>query len=219
MARLFITPRELDLISDLTKEIIKDVNGQKIFYYRVREDLSKVHDIYEEAIEKVFDPPIEIEALVEWIESRTLSTNFGSDSTNDVNVSIHMRDLLDKGVSVRDGDFFSYGPSFYEITQAIKISKIFGQVEHTTGIKLIGKYARDGLISKTPLGPTDEKYTDSDAIQKEFYQQRGVEVNGEGKTNDKRELVDNGTIDGPITGPRRVSVDSRSSSFYGDDDS
>ena len=30
MARLFITPREQDLISDLTKEIMKDVVGQTI---------------------------------------------------------------------------------------------------------------------------------------------------------------------------------------------
>ena len=53
MARLFITPREMDFISDLTKEVTKDVIGQTIFYYKVREDVSEVHEIYEEAIEKV----------------------------------------------------------------------------------------------------------------------------------------------------------------------
>ena len=66
MARLFITPRELDLISDLTKEIIKDVIGQKIFYYPVRMDVTSIHDVYEESTEKVFDAPIEVDALVEW---------------------------------------------------------------------------------------------------------------------------------------------------------
>ena len=54
MARLFVTPREIDLISDLTKEIHKDVIGQVIYYYSVREDVSEVHDIYEEAVEKDF---------------------------------------------------------------------------------------------------------------------------------------------------------------------
>ena len=62
MARLFITPREIDFISDLTKEIIKDVVGQKIYYYRIREDLTDTHDVYEEAENKVFNPPVEIEA-------------------------------------------------------------------------------------------------------------------------------------------------------------
>ena len=65
MARIFITPREIDFISDLTKEITKDVRDQKIYYYRIREELTNVHDVYEEAPEKVFDPPIEVHRIVE----------------------------------------------------------------------------------------------------------------------------------------------------------
>ena len=48
MSKLFITSRELDLISDLSKELIKDIVGQKVYYYRVREDLTDIHDVYEE---------------------------------------------------------------------------------------------------------------------------------------------------------------------------
>ena len=113
MARLFITPRELDFISDITKEIVKDVAGQKIYYYRSRADKSDVNDLYQEALEKVFDQPIELEALVEWGEYEQTSTNFGVDAKNNVKASVHYRDLLDKDVSVRAGDFFSYGPAFY----------------------------------------------------------------------------------------------------------
>jgi hypothetical protein len=217
MARLFITPRELDLISDLTKEIIKDVAGQKIFYYRARADMSNVNDLYQEATDKVFDPPIEIEALVEWSEYEQTSTNFGVDAKNNVKASVHYRDLLDKGIQVRAGDFFSYGPAFYEIVQAITISKIFGQVEHTTGLRLEGRYAREGLIAKKPIGPTAEHFTDQDAVQKVFVQQRGVASNELGETNDKRQLVENGVLDNPITGPRKVAEDGVSSSFYGDE--
>jgi hypothetical protein len=218
MARLFITPRELDFISDITKEVIKDVAGQKVFYYRIREDLSNTHDIYSEATEKVFDPPIEIEALVEWNETSVTTNNFGIDVVNDVNVMVHMRDLLDKNVVLRVGDYFSYGASFYEIAQLKTISKIFGQVEHSTGYRLVGKYARQGLVSKKPLGPTLEQYTDEDAVQDTYSQQRGVETNIEGPTNDRRELVEKGILDVPLTGPRRVARDTTGSSFYGDDD-
>ena len=133
MARLFITERELDLISDLTKEVIKDVIGQKIYYYRVREELTQVHDVYEEATEKVFDPPIEIEALVEWTSPEINTNQFGSEMRGTVSVMIHQRDLLDKNVVMREGDYFSYGPVFYEATSLIPISKIFGQIEHLTG--------------------------------------------------------------------------------------
>lgn len=217
MARLFITPRELDLISDITKELIKDVAGQKIFYYRVREELSNTHDVYREATEKVFDPPVELEGLVEWGEVQMKTTGFGVDQTNTVNVAVHQRDLLDKNVVVRVGDYFSYGSSFYEISTAIPISKIFGQVEHVTGMRLIGQYARKGLIDKKPIGPTEEKFTDADAIQETFVQQRGFENNENGPTNDKRQLVQNGVLDRPIGGPQEVTRDGVSSSFYGDD--
>jgi hypothetical protein len=217
MARLFITPRELDLISDLTKEVIKDVAGQKVYYYRARADMSNVNDIYQEATEKVFDPPIELEALVEWGEYEQTTTAFGVDAKNVVKASVHYRDLLDKGVLVRAGDFFSYGPAFYEITKAIKISKIFGQVEHTTGLRLEGTYAREGLIAKKPIGPTGEHFTDEGSVQTVFVQQRGVQKNELGETNDKRQLIENGVLDGPITGPRKVSEDGITSSFYGDE--
>ena len=217
MARLFITERELDFISDITKEIIKDVIGQKIYYYRVREDLTQVHDIYEEAVEKIFNPPIEIEALVEW-ETTTVSTNqFGSETRGSANALIHQRDLLDKNIIVREGDYFSYGSIFYEITSKIAISKIFGQVEHLTGYKLIGKQAREGQIGKNPLGPTSVKFTEADSVQKTFEQQRGASTNSAGETNDVRELQKNGVLDAPITGPKTVKEDGISSSFYGDE--
>ena len=57
MARLFITPREIDFISDVTKEIVKDVIGQKIYYYSISVLKTKVHTVYEEAPEKVFENP------------------------------------------------------------------------------------------------------------------------------------------------------------------
>ena len=52
MARLFITPREIDFISDLTKEINKDVIGQKVFYYKIRADLTDIHEVYEEYLDE-----------------------------------------------------------------------------------------------------------------------------------------------------------------------
>lgn len=206
------------MISDLTKEVIKDVSGQKIFYYRVREDLSNVHDVYDESPEKVFDPPIEIEVRLEWIGSSTRTDKFGIDYKTSTKAFVHYRDLLDKDIRPRVGDFYSHGSSFYEIIHVNEISKIFGQVEHPTGVEFMGEYARNGLVGKNPLGPTSESLTDEGSVQNVFVQQRGEESNILGKTNDKRSLVDKGVLDKAITGPRRVSEDNLGSSFYGDDE-
>lgn len=217
MSKLFITPREVDYISDLTKEITKDVRGQKIFYYRIREDLTETHDVYEEAAEKIFDPPVEIEAMVEWEPESVRTNRFGSEEYYSITVYLHARDLNDRSIIVREGDFFSYGSTFFEITSVIGDKQVFGQVDHLVGFKLTGKQARQGLFSTRPPGPIGEHKTDSDAVQKEFVQQRGLEENKLGKTGDKRQLIADGKLEKPET---QAEVSERgdeggiSSSFY-----
>lgn len=218
MARLFITPREIDFISDITKEVIKDISGQKVYYYRVREDLSDVHDVYEEAPNKVFDPPVEIEARVEWEPGEIRTNRFGVEEFATINVFFHERDILDRGIEVRAGDYFSYGDSFFEITSAVIDTNAFGQIEHSIGTKVVGKQARLGQIDKPAIGPTSESFSDPDAVQETFVQQRGQEENILGETGDKRQLQEDGKLDKPISEPAEVSprgdTSSISSSFY-----
>ncbi len=222
MARLFITPREIDFISDLTKEINKDVIGQKIFYYKIRPDLTDIHEVYEEAVTKVFDPPVEVEARVNWDPAESRVTKFGSEKFRTIEVFIQHRDLLDRGLEAKEGDYLSFGDTFFEVTSAVFTSLIFGQVEYKTGIKLVCKQARKGQIDVRAHGPTDQGDTENDdAIQKTFVQQRGQEVNNQGETADKRSLVEQGKIEKINDKPAEVSSkgdeSSISSSFYGDE--
>ena len=215
MARLFITPREIDFISDLTKEITKDVIGQKIYYYKIREDLTNVHEVYEEAMEKIFNPPIEIEALVEWQPEEIATNRFGSEELSSISIYLHARDLLDKDILVEEGDYFSYGMIFFEMTSIIADKNMFGQVEHITGFKVTGKQAREGQINFVPIGPLSEAVDETDAIQKEFVQQRGQENNKLGETGDVRQLQKDEKLE-PALGAAEIKEDGISSSFYGD---
>tara|TARA_Y100001970_G_C14235395_1_gene861491 strand:- start:198 stop:854 length:657 start_codon:yes stop_codon:yes gene_type:complete len=217
VARLFITPREMDYISDITKEITKDVIGQKVYYYKVREDVSEVHEIYEEALEKVFDPPVEIDARVQWNPREIKTDRFGYEGISTMEVYFHFRDIIDKNIVLQEGDYFSFGTHYFEIT-SLKFDKImFGQVEHVSGYICTGKQARKGQINTSkPLGPTGKQYTDPDAVQEEWEQQRGFAKNSQGETNDKRELQENGKLDAPISQPRKIQ-NNPDSSFYGDD--
>jgi len=220
MARLFITPREIDFISDLTKEINKDVIGQKIFYYKIRTDLTNIHEVYEEAVTKVFDPPVEVEARVDWDPSQVRTTKFGSEMTKTIQVYIHYRDILDRRLEIKEGDYMSFGDVFFEITSATFTALIFGQVEYKTGIKLACKQARKGQIDVLPQGPTDESSSEPGAVQKEFVQQRGKEENKLGPTGDTRALISQEKLEEPEK-PAEVSEKGDeakiSSSFYGDE--
>ena len=71
------------------------------------------------------------------------------------------------------------------------------------------------------FGPTSESFTDEDAVQDTFVQQRGAKNNKLGETGDVRELQKRGVLEGPITGPKEVSPEGDSSNvgsaFYDED--
>jgi hypothetical protein len=222
MGRLFITQREINFINDISKEVIKDVIGQKIYYFPISEIKSSVHDIYEESPEKIFDNPIEIECLVKYTEPEIRTNEFGFEKYFSVEAYIQSKDLLDKGIEILEGDFFSYGSVFFEVTQAPASEIIMGQIEHGRFITVKGKQSRKGQFASKVFGPTSDRYIDADAVQETFVQQRGHENNKLGKTADVRDLQKNGVLEKPISGPKEVSPSGDttkrgSSTFYGDE--
>ena len=223
MARLFITPRELNFISDITKELFKDVIGQKIYYYPISELKTKTHGVYNEALQKVYDNPIALDCMVDNnFQTDTKIDKFGIDAQFKIEVFIQYRDLVDKGINVNIGDYFSFSDIFYEITERTFMRNIYGMPEHKDGVKLVGLKSREGLFNAPIIGPTDIKYTDADAVQTTFVQQRGEALDQDGnRTGDKRDLVENGVLDEPLTGTKEVSSrgdpGSVGSAFYDED--
>tara|TARA_A100001515_G_scaffold81067_2_gene64232 strand:+ start:1633 stop:2295 length:663 start_codon:yes stop_codon:yes gene_type:complete len=218
MARLFITPREIDFMNDIAKELVKDVAGQKIYLYQISEIKSRVHDVYEEAQDKIFDNPIEVDCFVKYEPQSIKTDNFGSEEYSSITVYIQSRDLLDKEIEILEGDFFSYGEIFFEIVTAPTSETLFGQVEHDSYTTLTGKQARRGQFVSKVYGPTSESYNDQDAVQDTFYQQRGFDANRLGETADVRDLRKKGVLEDPITGPKEISDSGTSTnagnSFY-----
>jgi hypothetical protein len=220
MARLFITPREIDFINDIAKEVMKDVNAQKIYYYSIDRERSRIHDVYDEAIDKIFDHPLEIPAFVDWQESEVRANEFGTEQIRSINVYISSRDLIQKGIDVKEGDFLSYGTQFFEIVRSTTSRSIYGQVEYADGINLVCREARQGAFITKVLGPKGEEYSDDDAIQETFVQERGYENNSQGPTGDVRDLQRRGVLDKPISEPREISPrgdDKNTSAFYDED--
>lgn len=207
MARLFITPRELNFISDITKEIMKDVVGQKIYYYPISEHKTKTHGVYNEALKKVYDNPIILDAFVDTnFQSDTKVGKFGIDAQFKIEVFLQHRDLVDKGINVTIGDFFSFSDVFYEIAERVFMRNIYGMPEHKDGVKLVGIKSREGLFDAPVVGPTDISYTDADAVQNTFVQQRGYATDANGDaTGDRRDLRENGVLDSPLSGAKEVS--------------
>lgn len=212
MARLFITPREQQLINDWAKEFIKDTVGQYIFYYPISILKSDVHPVYDEAIVKMFDNPIKLDALVGQ-PSRDLSVgSFTVENTTTLEVYIQARDLIDKGFQPDPGDFFVYGDEVFEIMNAMQVGDTFGQAEYTVYWKLTSKLARSGRFDLPQFKKLlrDKKVFEESQVQKTFEQQRGLaETDSEGATGDRRQVRERLKDDmAPVAlneGPRKVN--------------
>jgi len=222
VSRLFVTPRDLNFISDITKEVIKDVIGQFCYYYPISELKTQTHEVYNEALRKFYDNPIKIDCLVDPQQSTdTKVDQFSIDAQWKITVYAQWRDFVNKGINPCIGDYISFSDVFYEITERVFDGYIYGLPEHKRGVKLMGIKARESLFKAITLGPTDISRPEPDAVQTTFVQQRGFVENSEGPTGDVRDMQQNGLLDPPQDGPREVSSkgdpDGVGSAFYDDE--
>lgn len=190
MARLFITRREIELINDWTKEFLHDTSQQKLFYYPIDVSKSTVDPVYGEVTRKVFGNPVEIHAQVGQPEWETKNTSFGPENTAKVEAFVQVRDLLDKKITLSEGDYFEYGDIIYEIVSYIQMNNIFGQDEYDVSYKITGKLARPGEVDLPLMAPFKDRGGpgETNPVQKYFVQSRGFKENSEGPTGDVRQV-------------------------------
>lgn len=148
---LFLGKKERDLVKQVNDELIENVIGQQILYYPIDMQATDFHDMYGEAIQKTYLPPIRIYALVKFDkEESTYLPKMGIDSDTMITVNFHKRRLNeDQDVFVREGDFILYGDKYYEIVKLMQPRKLFGQVNQTFEITAMCKRARKGLFDAT----------------------------------------------------------------------
>ena len=145
---LFLGKKERDLVKQVNDELIERVIGQTIAYYAIDHDTTAYHNLYGEAIEKNFLPPIRVQALIEWNGiSTTYSDKIGIDKVSEITVHFHKRRLTeDQDLFVREGDFVLYGDILYQIMTLSQPKRLYGQIEHKLEISAKCIRAREGLF-------------------------------------------------------------------------
>lgn len=153
MSKLFITPREISLFSDITKELIKDVAGQTVFYYSIDEIRTIPHDVYGESREKFTYHPIEIEVFISLEEMDVETEQFGPEKKYKINVFFHRQDLDDRKIFPIIGDYLQFGDNFYEIAKLTQPDLIGGDPYQETMIKAECIKARSGQFNAEIISP------------------------------------------------------------------
>ena len=148
---LFLGKKERDLVKQVNDELIEKVIGQQIIYYPIDIARTHFHDLYGEAIEKTFLPPVHVYALVEFTDASTkYLEGAGIDKSWEIKIHFHKRRLNeDQDLEVREGDFVLYGETYYEIVTLSIDTELFGQVDHFFEVSAVCKKARKGLFDAT----------------------------------------------------------------------
>jgi hypothetical protein len=145
---LFLGQKERDLVKQVNDELIEKVIGQQILYYPIDMEATNFNDLYGEAVEKTFLPPVRIYALVEYTEfSTSYLESAGVDKSWEINVFFHRRRLQDdQNLYVREGDFVLYNDYYFEIVKLVEQRLLFGQAGHNFEISARCRRARKGLF-------------------------------------------------------------------------
>tara|TARA_R100000008_G_C3560901_1_gene156085 strand:- start:394 stop:885 length:492 start_codon:yes stop_codon:yes gene_type:complete len=148
---LFLGEKERNLVKQVNDELIERVIGQQVVYYPIDLSITQYNDLYGEAIEKSFLPPVRVYALVDYQSTETKADSVsGLDKANTITIYFHKRRLIeDQDLYVREGDFILYGDYFYEITNINWARQLFGQIDHKFEIVATCQYSREGLFDAT----------------------------------------------------------------------
>lgn len=147
MARKFITEKEHALIASINREVIQRWVGQEVVYYPISREETAVHDVYGEAVEKQWLPPVRVNCLVAYDNPVVKSMDIGLDSEHTLDVYMHAAELVERNLVPREGDFLEFGQMFFEVSGVTEPHMVFGQINNQIMVKLSCVQAREGTFS------------------------------------------------------------------------
>lgn len=142
---LFFSSQDLGFLNCLGNEIIRNVAGQYIFYYRIDEKRTPIN-IYSESKKKVFFPPVKIFARVEFHEPVQTFTQFRMDEIKKVSVYFDKFNLQKINLKPTPGDFIKFGNFILEINTVIELQPIYGIPDDMLQVKAECSTARENIF-------------------------------------------------------------------------
>lgn len=122
---LFFSDQDMNFISGINFELIKNVAGQWIIYYRIDERRTTLN-LYGESKIKNFFAPVKVWTRCEFLDPEQTTTNFTLDENRKVNVFFNRQMLTKINLKVTVGDFLSFGDTTYEIDKVTTLQPVHG---------------------------------------------------------------------------------------------
>ena len=152
---LFRGKHDINYLRSLNKELVQRVVGEKITYYPISKKFT-TKNLYGEAKDKIFDPPVDVYALVKWGEQEITSTNFGQDIIYNISVYILEDTLSDIDLLCKEGDMVEYDSRHFEITSITFPRQMLGKEEESFYVRLECTTVRKNVFHTSVSGSPED---------------------------------------------------------------
>ena len=139
---IFRSRRDIQFVKRITREVIERVVGEKFTYYPISKEFTR-ENIYGESKEKIFDPPLEMFGLIEWLEQDITTNQFGQDIVYNIKIYLQEQYLEAIEHTPIEGDFVDFNQQKFEITLVEKPTQIFAKAGQEMGFELTCKSVRE----------------------------------------------------------------------------
>lgn len=152
---LFRSRRDIDFVKAINGELMIRVVGEKLLYFAFSKRFNSTN-FYGESKEKVFDPPLEIYAFIQWQDQDTTTTSFGQDIVYNIQVDFLNQHLEDINITPKEGDCVEYDGKKFEIVQLTSPRLTFGKSGQDLGTRAICKSIRESSFKSSLSSSIDQ---------------------------------------------------------------
>ena len=152
---LFRSRKDIEFVKRIAREVTERVVGEKITYYPISNQYSEQDDLYGESKMKIFDPPVEVYCLVEWLEQNITTNQFGQDIVYNLNVYILEEYLNQIELKPTEGDMVDYDEKKFEILKIEQPRQIFAKAGQPLGRKLTCRSVRESQFQTVISGTVE----------------------------------------------------------------
>ena len=127
MARRFFSDRDVNTFNTINKSLMGDVIGSTCIVYKISSEETQIN-VYGEStgMGKVYNPGVELDALIDSTDFDWNTDEFGPDAQQTVTFSFLRNNLIDKGnVVVEVGDIIEWNYAYFEV-DVINENKLIG---------------------------------------------------------------------------------------------
>ena len=123
----FVTPRDVGFFKGINLELVDEIIETGVIFYSLIPEKQNTN-IYGEATDKVYEPGIHVNALIEHDDEATEDDGMISNVYQNILAAFYRNTLKEKDFYPERGDIVKYYNTYYEVTQVVDNQLLAGRV-------------------------------------------------------------------------------------------